>query len=134
MTAISILAIEDDAIGRVALAKTAERLGIDITVAHSLASASAVLAVDVFDLILVEWHLFEEGDQSFVHLISRLSERFSGRRVPILAVSALPLSKKTRQSLGIDDVLAKPYTLEAFADKLRLHTGFDVALTQVKVS
>ena len=129
MTMPTILAIEDDAMGRVTLLSTAERLGIDITVAHSLGSASAVLAGQSFDLILVEWHMLVGEQPSAAHLV-KLSERFSGNRVPILAVSAFPLSREKCAQIGVDDCLIKPYKLEDFIEKLELLLGQDLNLSR----
>jgi CheY-like chemotaxis protein len=134
MTMLSILAIEDDAMGRVALLSTAERLGIDITVAHSLGSASAVLAAQCFDLILVEWHMLDGEPPSVAHLVN-LSERFSGSRAPILAVSAFPLSSEKCAQIGVVDCLIKPYKLEDLIEKLELLLGQDLNLSRrVKAS
>jgi CheY-like chemotaxis protein len=135
MTMPTILAIEDDAMGRVALLSTAEHVGIDITVAHSLGSAAAVLAAQSFDLIFVEWHMLIGDVQTSLLHLTKLSERFSGRRVPVLVVSAFPLSPEQCSELGIDDCLIKPYRLEDFIHKLELLLGQDLFIrSHIKAS
>ncbi len=123
---VSILAIEDQAVNRVTLLATANALGLDLTVAHSLGAAAAVLAVQPFDLILIEWHLVGDDEQLFLGGLNRLTERFSGGRLPIVALSALPLSDETCRGCGIDGYLAKPYKIDDFARKLEQYLGHDL--------
>ena len=78
--------------------------------------------------------LGSEEQPSVAHLV-KLSERFSGRRVPILAVSGLPLGREKCAQIGVDDCLTKPYKLEDLIDKLELLLGPDLLIrVRIKAS
>jgi CheY-like chemotaxis protein len=121
MARLTILAIEDNALSRVTLLSLGERLNLDMTVAHSIASALVVLRSQSFDLIIVEQHMIEDelGSENII----KQAERLDGIKTPLLSITAFP-AKTERSQLrqAADAYLQKPYTFEQFVKAIAVVT------------
>jgi CheY-like chemotaxis protein len=77
-----------------------------------------------FSLVLMDWSMPGEDGKGMNGLECareiRRAEKGTGRRVPIIAVTAHAMLGDQRQCLeaGMDDYLSKPFTFEQFRDKV----------------
>ncbi|MFZ4519849.1 MAG: ATP-binding protein [Microthrixaceae bacterium] len=117
-TGAHVLVVEDNEVNQLLVAEQLRRLGARATVVGSGNEALDLLATtDDVDCVLMDWQL--PGIDG-LETTRRLRERESGRRLPIigLTASAMPTDRQTCLDAGMDDLLVKPAGLEQLADAL----------------
>jgi DNA-binding response OmpR family regulator len=112
----SILIVEDDENLRVVLRDNLEEEGYRVADAASAAAASAALAGDRFDLVVLDVML-PDGDG--YALCRRLRAAGHGARVLMLTARALEDDLVTGLDAGADDYLVKPYRLRELMARVR---------------
>jgi PAS domain S-box-containing protein len=107
----SVLVVEDNQANSVIVQRTLERLGCKVTLATTGAEAVSRCLNEAFDVVFMDFHLPEMDGVVATRIIR---QRESGRRTPILAMSAsvLDQDRKLFIEAGMDGVLAKPLKLE----------------------
>ena len=116
-----VLLVEDNAINQSVAQAMLKKLGCRWTLANHGAEAVALGAVHDFDLVLMDCQMPVMDGFEATALI-RQQPRKAGRRLPIVALTANTLQgdeQKCRDA-GMDDFLAKPYSLAALSGKLKL--------------
>jgi CheY-like chemotaxis protein len=116
-----ILLVDDNPVQQRVLGMLAEKTGVK---AHVVGSGlEALEALDrypgAFALILMDWRMAGMDGLECTKRI-RLRERGTGRRIPIIAVTACAFDEDKKNCLeaGMDDYLSKPFSLEQFAEKI----------------
>ena len=112
-----VLIVEDDQGIAGGLSATLRAAGYAVDVSSTLASASSALAVEAFDLILLDLGL-PDGDG--LHWLRRLRGR--GVMVPVLILSARDALPDRVAGLdeGADDYLVKPFVPEELLARMRV--------------
>ena len=114
-----VLLVEDESVNAAVAQGYLEALGCTFVWVRDGAEAVARTAVERFDLILMDLSMPRMDGYATTALIRR---RDAGRpRVPIIALSAHDATTYRAACLqaGMDDMLSKPYTLDACARLLR---------------
>jgi len=107
---LRILATEDNPSAREVLSRHLDHEGLDLTFAHDGAQAVEALALEAFDVVLMDLSMPVMDGLEAIRLI-RASEAHEGRTAtPILAVSARTSPEDVQACLaaGADDHLGKP--------------------------
>jgi CheY-like chemotaxis protein len=115
-----VLVIDDDLSHARLLEVLAETLNVRVHAVLSCKEAMAVLAQAQFDLILMDWRMPEVDGCACTRQVRAWGE-LQGVRLPIIAVSAYNTEAHVQACLdaGMDDFLAKPFTLEQLQETLR---------------
>lgn len=118
-----ILLVDDNPVQQRVLGLLAEKVGAKTHVVGS--GLEAVAALDrypgSFALVLMDWRMSEmDGLECTMRI--RLRERGTGRRIPIIGVTANAMDGDRQKCLdaGMDDYLSKPFSLEQFAAMIGL--------------
>lgn len=112
-----VLIIEDDPGIADGLAATLKRNGYAVDTASTLSQATAAIAVESFDLILLDLGLPDGDGLDGLRLI-----RQQGRQTPVLIMSARDALPAKVQGLdeGADDYLVKPFQPEELLARMRV--------------
>lgn len=112
-----ILIVEDSPVIRTVSAKQLERLGFNVRTVASGYGALEELARRQYHLILMDCHL---PDIDGFEVTRRIRQSESNTHIPILAVTAAAMSGDRTKCLdaGMDDYLAKPYTMSHLQEKI----------------
>jgi two-component system sensor histidine kinase BarA len=115
-----ILVIDDDSSHARLLQVLAETLNVRVHAVLSCKEAMAVLDQAKFDLILMDWRMPEVNGCACTRQVRVWGEKHNVR-LPIIAVSAYNSEAHVQACLdsGMDDFLAKPFTLEQLQETLR---------------
>lgn len=110
-----ILVVEDDAILRMVVASMAKHFEYEATITETCGSAKELFAQETFDIVLMDWQM-EVKDGLQCALEMREMEKLLGRRTPIVAMTGNvnPDHRAAVASAGMDDFLAKPFTMHEF--------------------
>ena len=108
-----VLLVEDNPVNRDVAKFMLQDLGCETTMADNGRIAVDAAGNKRFDLVLMDIQM-PEMDGIEATRIMRARERSSGRHMPIIALTAHAMSHERENLLaeGMDDVLAKPYTLD----------------------
>ncbi len=109
---LSVLLVEDQPTNQEIARLMLQRLGAAIAVAGDGEQALAMLAERSFDLVFMDCHMpVLDGYQATKRL--RASETGSGRRTPVIAMTANALAGDRQRCLdaGMDDYIAKPVSI-----------------------
>lgn len=123
-TARRILVAEDNRTNQVVAAGMLETLGWDYEIAVTGRAAVNAVIDRHFDLVLMDCSMPDmDGYEATTHI--RSNEYESGRRIPIVAMTAnaSPSDVERCRSVGMDDHLAKPMTLESLKATLDRYLG-----------
>jgi signal transduction histidine kinase/ligand-binding sensor domain-containing protein/CheY-like chemotaxis protein/HPt (histidine-containing phosphotransfer) domain-containing protein len=114
-----VLVVEDDDVNATVAQGYLEALGLSSVRVADGASAVSRTAAEHFDLVLMDINMPGLDGLEAAALI-RERER-GGHRTPIVALTAHDAAEARERCLivGIDDVLGKPYTIEACANAVR---------------
>jgi CheY-like chemotaxis protein len=114
-----VLVVDDDRTHTKLMELLADRLEITAHCVRTCAEALLALETFSFDLILMDVRM-PEVDGLICTRRSRQLANDNARKIPIIAVTAnvMPGDKETCLSEGMDDYLAKPFTLEEMHEKL----------------
>jgi CheY-like chemotaxis protein len=107
-----VLVVEDSPANRLLAVHQLERLGYEPLVAPSGTDALELLAHDAVDAVLMDWQMPDlDGLETTRRL--RVQEHGSGRRVPVIGVTASARTGDEEQcrAAGMDDFLPKPVLL-----------------------
>ncbi|MFO0758429.1 MAG: response regulator [Byssovorax sp.] len=107
---IHVLVAEDDPVGRLLASRLLNRLGHTVVTAENGRLAVEAFGKERFDLVLMDMQMPEMSGIEAAMLI-RASEAGTGRRVPIIALTANTKSNAVSQCLaaGMDAHISKPY-------------------------
>ena len=131
-----VLVVEDNLTNRMLALRILEVLGLKASAVGSGAEALDTLAVETFDLVLMDCQmpeldgleatrLFREREARETALLRRVNAGHSYPRAIILAVTAHAMAGDRERCLaaGMDDYLAKPYTIDDLRKMLERWTG-----------
>jgi CheY-like chemotaxis protein len=115
-----VLVVDDDLVHQKLMKLVSDHLAIDVQVASTSTDALAILATESFDIILMDWRM-PVTDGLTCTLKIRELQNAQGKRIPIIAVTAHALTGDRERCLaaGMDDYLAKPFTLEQLQEKIQ---------------
>jgi two-component system sensor histidine kinase/response regulator len=113
-----VLVVDDDRSHRKLLELLADRLEIDVHLTASCQEALAALDIFSFDVILMDCRMPDVDGYLCTQRIREL--RSESSKVPIVAVTAQVADSNRKKCLncGMDDYLAKPFSLEQLHQKL----------------
>jgi CheY-like chemotaxis protein len=116
-----VLLVEDEAVNAAVAEGYLEALGCTATWVESGAEAVASAAAERFDLILMDLSMPGMDGFATTALIRSQETRLARDRVPIVALTAHDAVRYREKCLAadMDDILSKPYTLDACRDLLR---------------
>ncbi len=114
-----VLVVDDDPVHQKLMRLISDHLGINVQVAATSSEALTLLQTIPFDIILMDWRMPVTDGLRCTEKIRELQAE-QNRRVPIIAVTAHALTGDRERCLeaGMDDYLAKPFTLEQLHEKL----------------
>lgn len=124
-----VLVAEDDRTNQVVIRKQLEGLGCEAVIAGDGAAALARMAVEVFDLVLLDCQMPILDGFATVKEIRRLEQEHAKARQPVLAVTAWAMYDDQQLCLqsGMDEVLTKPLRQDVLADALSRWLGYSKA-------
>ena len=115
----SILLVEDNLINQQVALGILQIQGYGVTIANNGREALEAHAQGNFDLVLMDCHMPEmDGFEATAEI--RRRERGSGGRLPIIALTANAMAQDREECLkaGMDDHLAKPFSMQTMQDML----------------
>jgi CheY-like chemotaxis protein/HPt (histidine-containing phosphotransfer) domain-containing protein len=114
-----ILVVEDNLINQQVALGILQIQGYRVTVVNNGREALEAHAQGAFDLILMDCHMPEMDGFEATRAI-RASERSTGKRVPIVALTANAMAQDREACLaaGMDDHLSKPFSMVTLQDML----------------
>jgi len=131
-----VLVVEDNATNRMLALRILEVLGLKSTAVSSGEDALDTLAVETFDLVLMDCQmpeldgieatkLFREREARETALMRRVDAGHINPRACIVAITAHAMSGDRERCLaaGMDDYLAKPYTIDDLRKMLEKWIG-----------
>ncbi|MEW6293851.1 MAG: response regulator [Pseudomonadota bacterium] len=119
-----ILLAEDNAVNQVFASAMLENLGLTADIANDGVEALMLAERQDYDLVLMDCQMpVMDGYDATASLRER--EKGSGRHLPIIALTANAMEGDRQKCLaaGMDDYLAKPYTLDQLETVLRRWLG-----------
>jgi PAS domain S-box-containing protein len=106
---IKVLVVEDHPVNQRFVSLTLQKIGAEVTLAVSGNKALKILESENFDLILMDVQMPEmDGYETTIRI--REQERLTGRRTPIVALTAYAMEEDKKQcfAAGMDSYLIKP--------------------------
>jgi PAS domain S-box-containing protein len=115
-----ILVVEDNLINQQVALGILQIQGYCVTVANNGREALEACARDAFDAILMDCHMPEMDGFEATMEIRRREQSSGGKRVPIIALTANAMAQDREECLsaGMDDHLAKPFSMQTIQDML----------------
>jgi CheY-like chemotaxis protein len=115
-----ILVVEDNLINQQVALGILQIQGYSVSVANNGREALDALAQGAFDLILMDCHMPEMDGFEATMEIRKREQSSGGRRVPIVALTANAMAQDREECLnaGMDDHLAKPFSMQTMQDML----------------
>jgi signal transduction histidine kinase len=115
-----VLVVEDNTTLQTLVAKQLEGLGLVADIVSTGEEALDILPKEPYSLILMDCHLPHMDGYEATRLI-REREDGTGLHIPIVAMTAGAMKGDPEKCLavGMDDYLAKPYTLEQLKEKMQ---------------
>jgi CheY-like chemotaxis protein len=122
-----VLVVDDDYSHRKLLELLANRLNITVYLSPSCEEALKALDLFAFDLILMDCRMPAVDGFGCTQKIRTLG--IAGKAVPIIAITACTAEADRQKcfNAGMDDYLAKPFTLEQLHQKLSFWLRQDAA-------
>ena len=117
----SILLVEDNLINQQVALGILQIQGYGVTIANNGREALEAHAQGKFDLVLMDCHMPEmDGFEATVE-IRRREQAAAGPRLPIIALTANAMAQDREECLkaGMDDHLAKPFSMQTMQDMLQ---------------
>jgi PAS domain S-box-containing protein len=115
-----ILVVEDNLINQQVALGILQIQGYCVTVANNGREALEACAREAFDAILMDCHMPEMDGFEATMEIRRREQSSGGKRVPIIALTANAMAQDREECLsaGMDDHLAKPFSMQTMQDML----------------
>jgi len=115
-----ILVVEDNLINQQVALGILQIQGYCVTVANNGREALEACAREAFDAILMDCHMPEMDGFEATMEIRRREQSSDARRVPIIALTANAMAQDREECLnaGMDDHLAKPFSMQTMQDML----------------
>lgn len=115
----TVLVVEDNQMMQTVVAKQLSSLGVNFRLCGTAEIALEEVAKSEFGMILMDCHLPHMDGFEATRII-RQGEQTSGKHVPIVAMTAGAMKGDPEKciSAGMDDYLAKPYTLDQLREML----------------
>jgi len=112
-----ILIVEDCATNREVAVQTLQALGLDCEIAEDGHTALSLLHRGRFDAVLMDCHLPGMDGYETTRELRRLEQTLGWPRTPVIAITANAMSANEAHcyGAGMDDFIAKPYTLDVLA-------------------
>ncbi len=123
-TRLRILLAEDNAVNQKIASRLLEKQGHHVTIATDGREALAALDRERFDVVLMDVQMPEmDGFEATAAI--RAKERDSGRRLPVIAMTAHAMQGDRERCLagGMDDYIAKPIGARALIELLEKFSG-----------
>jgi CheY-like chemotaxis protein len=124
------LVVDDDASTRFVLSRALEGLGLRVVVAEDGADVPELVAVEHFDLLVVDLYMPGMNGFEVLRRIRRPDPGFlpvprtpSNVRVLVVSGETNPASIANAKSLGADAYLSKPVDIDLFEQTVRRMTG-----------
>ncbi|MDH5516811.1 MAG: response regulator [Gammaproteobacteria bacterium] len=110
----SVLLVEDNIVNQTVAQALLSELGYPSDIANNGAEALDLFIANHYDLILMDCQMPEMNGFEATYGIREIEKRLSRNHTPIIAITANALEGDKDQCLssGMDDYLAKPFTLE----------------------
>ena len=117
-----VLVAEDNRVNLMVVSRLLQRWECDIASVGTGRQAVAAFAASAFDVVLMDCHMPDMDGFAAAEAIREL-ERGSGRRVPIIALTASAMASDREHSLrsGMDDFVTKPIAVDALYEALQRH-------------
>jgi signal transduction histidine kinase/ActR/RegA family two-component response regulator len=118
---LRVLVADDNQINRKVAAKMLEHLGCSVWMANSGIEAVDCVAVNRFDIVLMDCQMPEmDGYEATAKIQQRMGDGKTEARPRIIAMTASAMTEDRQRCLdaGMDDYLAKPFTAAALRDAL----------------
>jgi signal transduction histidine kinase/CheY-like chemotaxis protein len=117
---LRLLLVEDNELNALLASRLIAAVGFDVVTAVNGAVAIEILERQEFDVILMDCQMPVMDGYDATLAIRRLESR-AGKRTPVIAVTAYALDGDREKCLaaGMDDFLAKPYSLSDLRRKLK---------------
>jgi PAS domain S-box-containing protein len=127
---LHILVADDNPINQRVVVRVLERQGHWVAVAANGREVLATLEQRTFDMVLMDVHMPEMNGLEATAAI-RATETLSGRRLPIIALTAGAMLGDREKCLaaGMDDYLAKPFQMETLMDIVDAYTPHSVGVS-----
>ena len=110
-----VLVVDDEESIRVIIAALLEALGVVVTVAENGSQALELYRREAFDAVLTDYHMPQmRGDE----LACAIKNVNPAQRVLLITGSAEDLREQGKLPAGIDEMIAKPCTLDQLAHAL----------------
>ena len=110
-----VLVVDDEESIRVVIAALLEALGVIVTVAENGSQALELYRRETFDAVLTDYHMPQmRGDE----LACAIKNVNPAQRVLLITGSAEDLREQGKLPAGIDEMIAKPCTLDQLAHAL----------------
>jgi CheY-like chemotaxis protein len=115
-----ILVVEDNLINQQVALGILQIQGYDVSLANNGKEALEAHAQGAFDLILMDCHMPEMDGFEATMEIRRREQSSASRRVPIVALTANAMAQDREECLnaGMDDHLAKPFSMQTMQEML----------------
>jgi CheY-like chemotaxis protein len=112
--------VEDNLINQQVALGILQIQGYSVTVANNGKEALDAYAQGAFDLVLMDCHMPEMDGFEATTEIRRREQASGGRRVPIVALTANAMAQDREECLnaGMDDHLAKPFSMQTIQEML----------------
>jgi PAS domain S-box-containing protein len=116
----NILVVEDNLINQQVALGILQIQGYSVSVANNGKEAVNAHAQGAFDLILMDCHMPEMDGFEATMEIRRREQSSGGKRVPIVALTANAMAQDREECLnaGMDDHLAKPFSMQTMQEML----------------
>ncbi len=125
-----ILVVEDNLINQQVALGILQIQGYKVSVANNGKEALDAYAQGAFDLILMDCHMPEMDGFEATMEIRRREQAAGSRRVPIVALTANAMAQDREECLnaGMDDHVAKPFSMQTMQEMLDRWMGQDAAM------
>lgn len=112
-----ILVAEDDKGNQIAISALMERLGCEVHIVTNGSEAVSAFAVGKYDLVLMDL-MMPVCDGLAATTAIRACQVMNSERTPIIAMTASTVEARQCRHAGMDDFLAKPYSMEDLRELL----------------
>lgn len=127
----SLLIVDDNELNAMLASRLMQAMGFEVQLAENGAVALELFAKKRFDLVLMDCQMPVLDGYEATKRIRELEARTSTLRTPVIAITAYTLSGDREKCLasGMDDYLAKPYSVQDLRPKLDRWLGRTVSPT-----